>query len=157
MVSAFEGILVPSFFGDFHANFHTGMRSYTLFTACCYRVFLGDFYTIRCANIGLLVSLTTWCCRTFQSRTSTSVVGSFVIVDAMHGEDICSLIALQRPSLSSASPGTYSKPWSRHLKSEHCDNLCWIVSKSSTMRSSWWAGTLRNFFARVQTPCGRCA
>ena len=76
---------------------------------------------------------------------STSVVGSFVIVDAttdaMHGGDICSLFALKRPCLSSASPGTYSKPWSRHL--QHCDSLCWIVSKSGTMRSSWWAGTLR--------------
>ena len=34
---------------------------------------------------------------------STSVVGSFVIVDAMRGGDVCSLFALKRPCLSSAS------------------------------------------------------
>ena len=74
---------------------------------------------------------------------STSVVGSFAIVDAMHGRDICSLFALKRPCLHSASPGTYSKPWSRHLKSEDCDSLCWIASKSGTMISARWAGTLQ--------------
>ena len=78
MVSAFEGILVPSFFGDFHANFHTRMRSYALFTACGYRAFWGDFYVIRCANIGLLVSLRTWCCRTFRNRISGVFDGDLV-------------------------------------------------------------------------------
>ena len=51
MVSAFEGILVPSFSGDFHANFPTRMRSYALFKACWYRAFLDDFYTMRFANV----------------------------------------------------------------------------------------------------------